>query len=69
VRSLTTQSRVSTVAVLGTTYFIAALMWRNDPQRMEAFLATALGQQLVAAAILLQAVGIVWSSSLAKMRY
>src|SRR5207248_10629962 len=50
VRSLTTQSRVSTVAVMLTTYFIAAVVWRNDPQRMEAFLSTTIGQQLVAVA-------------------
>ena len=31
IRSMTTQSRVSTIAVLATTYFLAVLMWRNDP--------------------------------------
>lgn len=69
VRSLTVQSRVSTVAILATTYFIALVVWRNDPQRMTSFLSTSLGQQLVAFAMLLQAVGIVWSSALSKLRF
>ena len=30
IHSMTTQSRVSTIAVLGTTYFIGLLMWRNS---------------------------------------
>jgi tight adherence protein B len=69
VRSLTTQSRVSTVAILGTTYFIALVVWRNDPPRMETFLKTTVGQWLVAAAVLLQALGIVWSTLLTRMKY
>ncbi len=69
VRSLTTQSRVSTIAIMLTTYLVAAVVWRNDPQRMEAFLSTTIGQQLVAFALVLQALGIVWSSSISKMRF
>ncbi len=69
IRSLTTQARVSVIAVLGMTYFLAVIMWRNDPQRMETFLGTAVGQYLVAAGILLQAVGIVWSTALSRLKY
>jgi hypothetical protein len=36
---------------------------------MESFLGTSLGQGLVALALLLQAVGIVWSTSMSRMRY
>lgn len=69
IRSLTTQARASTVAILLTTYFIAFVVWRNDPARMGAFLSTTIGQGLVATAVLLQAVGIAWSSALSRMKY
>jgi Flp pilus assembly protein TadB len=69
IRSLTTQSRVSTIAILGATYFIALVMWRNDPMRMQEFLATDIGRTLVAGSILLQAIGIVWATQIGKVRY
>ena len=69
IRSLTAQSRVSVVAVIGLTYFLGVAMWRNDPDRMEAFLATSTGQYAIAGALLLQAVGIVWSSALSRLKY
>jgi tight adherence protein B len=67
VRSLTMQSRASVLAVMMTTYFIALVMWRTDPDRMAAFLSTTLGQQAFAAALILQALGIVWSSRLSRL--
>jgi tight adherence protein B len=67
-RGMTTQVRISIIAVLGVTYFIAAVVWFNDPTRMQAFLATGMGSFFVAAAILLQAVGIVWASILSRSR-
>lgn len=69
VRSMTTQSRVSTLAVLGATYFIALIMWRNDPERFEEFLANPYGQTFVAVALLLQAVGVVWASKIGKVKF
>jgi tight adherence protein B len=69
IRSLTTQARASTIAILIVTYFIALIIWRNDPLRMRDFLATSIGQWLVAGAIFLQAVGLVWSSAMSRMKY
>src|SRR5205085_5028618 len=43
IRALTSQARTSTVAVLLVTYFLALIIWRNDPERMRQFLATAIG--------------------------
>jgi Flp pilus assembly protein TadB len=68
IRGMTTQVRVSIMAVLGLTYFIAAVMWFNDPARMKAFLLTNVGSFFVASAILMQAVGIVWSAHLSRSR-
>lgn len=67
-RAMTTQVRVSIIAVLGLSYFLAVIMWFNDPGRMKAFLATDIGSFFVAVAILLQAIGIVWSSILSRTR-
>ena len=69
VHSLTVQSRASTVAVLGTTYFIGLLMWRTDPPRMEEFLSTTSGGAMISGAIILQAVGIFWTSWLSRLKY
>jgi tight adherence protein B len=69
IRSLTTQSRVSTIAILAATYFIAAVIWRNDPERMESFLATSVGRWLVVIAVIMQGVGIVWSAWLGRIRF
>lgn len=69
IRSLTTQSRVSILAVLGATYFIALIIWRNDPQRMSDFLSTQVGSYLVTGAVVLQAIGIVWSNRIGRIKY
>ena len=58
VRSQTTQAQLSVVSMLLISYFIAAIMWRTNPQRMESFLATDLGGGLFAGAILLQTIGL-----------
>jgi Flp pilus assembly protein TadB len=67
-RAMSTQARVSIIAVMGITYFIAALMWSNDPARMQGFLSTSNGSWFVAAAVVLQAVGIVWSASITRSK-
>jgi len=68
-QALTTQAQASIVAVLVVTYFIAALMWRNNPSRMGQFLASDTGQWMVAISIILEGVGIVWVSRLRNVRY
>ncbi len=55
--------------MLGATYFIALVIWRNDPERMAAFLDTAVGRYLVVTAIVLQVVGIIWSAAIGKVKY
>lgn len=67
--AMTTQARLSVLSIIVVTYFIAALIWRNDPQRMTGFLTSLVGQWLVAVGMLLQAVGIVWISWMSKPRF
>lgn len=69
IRSMTMQSRASIISMLGATYFIALVIWRNDPERMAAFLDTAVGRYLVVTAIVLQVVGIIWSAAIGKVKY
>lgn len=69
VRAMSAQSRVSTVAVLCTTYFIGLVMWRSDPGRMEEFVSTEIGGLMVAGVVLLQAVGIVWIAAMSKVKF
>jgi len=69
INSLTAQARASVVAVLLATYFIAVVIWRNNPERMAGFLNTQIGAYLVAFAVLMQAVGIVWSAAASRIRY
>lgn len=69
IRALTVQSRFSTFAILGTTYFIGVLMWRSDPPRMEAFLASTIGSAAISGAVILQGIGILWTSAMSRLRY
>jgi tight adherence protein B len=67
--AMTTQARLSVISVIAVTYFIGALIWRNDPERMTGFLTSSIGQGLVTIGLLLQAVGIVWISWMSKPRF
>jgi len=69
VRSLTVQSRASTFAIMFVTYFIGLLMWRTDRGRMEEFLATELGSFMVSGAVMMQAIGIFWTSWWSRLKY
>ena len=68
-QSMSMQGRASVAAIMLVTYLIAALMWRNDPDRMSLFLASTAGQWLVSIAIVLQGFGIVWISALSRPRF
>ncbi len=67
--AMTTQSRMSVISVIAVTYFIGAMIWRNDPERMSGFLTSIIGQVLVSIAMALQAVGIVWISWMSKPKF
>lgn len=69
IRSNVAQSQISTIVILLLTYFIAAIVWRNGPDQMEAFLSTSLGGWAAASSMMLQAVGIVWMSWISKVRF
>ncbi len=68
-RALTMQGRVSVAAILIVTYGLAAIMWRNEPDRMAGFLLSTVGQWLVAIAMVLQGLGIVWIAALCRPKF
>ena len=51
------------------TYFIAIVIWRNNPDRMVGFLSTSIGSWLVGFAIVMQGIGIVWTAAASRVRY
>ena len=69
IRTLTTQGRLSVGAVLFLTFFLAIIMWRNDPDRMTSFLATTVGQAMTAAVLVLQGFGVAWTARLSRLKY
>lgn len=68
VRAQTTEARFSVLAILGLTYFLAALMWNLDPSRVEGFLGTRLGEIFASGAIVLQALGAAWIARISQIR-
>jgi len=69
IRSNIAQSQFSTFAILGLTYLIAMIVWRNGPEPMEEFLRTSAGSSFVVGSIVLQAIGIVWMSWMSKPKF
>jgi tight adherence protein B len=69
VRAHTSEARFSVVAIIGLTYFLAALMWHLGADRVEGFLATQIGRTAAAAAIVLQALGAAWIARMSRIRF
>lgn len=59
----------SMFAILAITYFVGALMWLWEPDRVEGFLATWVGSIAVSVAMVLQALGLVWAWRIARIRF
>ncbi len=69
IQSNIAQSQLSTVAVLGVTYFLALVVWRSNPDQTALFVNSTIGQWMVAGTALLQAVGIVWMAAMSRPRF
>lgn len=63
------ESKVSSIGVLGITYAIAFVAWRTSPGPFEAFVSGDIGSLLVSAAIVLQAIGLLWMDRLSRIRF
>jgi tight adherence protein B len=69
VRAQGVESHASVGVVMAIAYVLAFLMWRTNPDRLDAFVRTGVGTALVAAVITLQAVGLVWMSRLTRSTF
>jgi len=66
IRALSVQGRLTTMVVLGVTWFMAAMMWQSDPPRFVRFLLSPTGVWLIAFALALQGVGIALVSKISR---
>lgn len=69
VRAQGVESHASVAVILAISYVLGFLMWRTNPDRLEAFVDTGFGRTTVAGVIALQAVGLVWMSRLSRSRF
>ena len=69
VRAQGVESHASVGVVMVIAYVLAFLMWRTNPDRLDAFVRTGVGTALVAGVITLQAVGLVWMSRLTRSTF
>lgn len=63
------ESNASVAVVMLISYVLAFLMWRTNPDRIEAFVNTGLGTVLVTGVIALQAFGLIWMSRLSRSQF
>ncbi len=69
VRAQSTQAQASVIGIVLITYFLGILMWRTNPRGFEEFLTHPVGSNIVAAAIVLQAIGLLWITRLTQLRF
>ena len=69
VRAQGVESQASVAVVLIIAYVLAFLMWRTNPDRLEAFVQTGIGTVIVAGVITLQAIGLVWMARLNRSSF
>jgi tight adherence protein B len=69
VRAQAVEAQASVAVVLVMAYVLGFLMWRTNPDRLEAFMGTSIGTSLVAAVIVLQALGLIWMSKLNRSAF
>jgi tight adherence protein B len=69
VRAQGIEAHASVAVVLVLAYLLGFLMWRANPDRLEALVRSAVGTELVAGVIVLQAIGLVWMSRLSRSAF
>jgi len=66
VRAQGIEAHASVAVVLVLAYALGFLMWRANPDRLEALVHSGVGTELIAGVIVLQAIGLVWMSKLSQ---
>lgn len=68
VRSQATEGRASLIGMLGITYLLTLMLWRAYPARFEGFFASSIGIALTTTVLILQGIGLVWTTALTRIR-
>jgi Flp pilus assembly protein TadB len=69
IRAQSTEAQGSVVGIVCITYFLALMMWRTNPEHFEEFINSPVGANFAAAALVLQAIGLLWITKLAQLRF
>jgi tight adherence protein B len=69
VRAQSTQAQASVIGIVCITYFLGLLMWRTNPTSFEEFLRNPIGANILASAMVLQAVGLLWITRLSQLKF
>ena len=69
VRAQSTQAQASVIGIVCITYFLGLLMWRTNPSSFEEFLRNPIGANILAGAMVLQAVGLLWITRLSQLKF
>ncbi len=65
--SQSAETQASVVGILGITYGLALMMWRQYPDRVDSFAGSDLGSAFIGLSIVLQAVGLAWIWSITRI--
>jgi tight adherence protein B len=68
VRSQATEGRASLIGMLCITYLLTLMLWRAYPSRFEGFFASSVGIALTTTVLLLQGIGLVWTTALTRIK-
>jgi tight adherence protein B len=68
-RTQAVEANLSVVVVMAIAYGLGYLMWQASPERMVAFVSTEIGSGLVAIAIALQGVGLIWMTRISRSSF
>jgi len=67
VRSQATEGRASLIGMLGITYLLTLMLWRAYPQRFKGFFESPVGIALTTSVLILQGIGLVWTTMLTRI--
>lgn len=68
VKSQATEGRVSLIFMMAITYLLTLLLWHAYPDRFEGFFRSSIGIGLTTMVLVLQGIGLMWTTALTRIR-
>lgn len=68
VKSQATEGRASLIGMMAITYLLTLILWRAYPDRFEGFFRSSIGIGLTTTVLLLQSIGLMWTTALTRMK-